>query len=250
MGWLWALISLWGLGQFSLLGRYGNRIQLPVPTCHQHEGQTCTASEHACQSGEGGNKYGKALCSLRKIQVAVRKQVQAADLWTCPARRPGPCTKLQCCPLLVAGGLCEHKVVPSLLYQPALVGSKCKYTWLYLIWVTNKDLLYSTGNSAQCYVPAWMGGEFGGKQMKRVLVTLLLLLLNHVSGVQLYDPVDCIPTRPLCPWDSSGKSTRVGSHSLLQGIFLTQGSNRGLLHCRQILYHLSLEENGYTYIYG
>ena len=29
------------------------------------------------------------------------------------------------------------------------------------------------------------------------------------------------------------------SHSLLQGIFLTQGSNPGLLHCRQILYHLS-----------
>ena len=30
----------------------------------------------------------------------------------------------------------------------------------------------------------------------------------------------------------------VGSHSLLQGIFLTQGSNPSLLHCRQILYHL------------
>ena len=28
-------------------------------------------------------------------------------------------------------------------------------------WITNKDLLYSTGNSAQCYVAAWMGGEFG-----------------------------------------------------------------------------------------
>ena len=28
---------------------------------------------------------------------------------------------------------------------------------------TNKDLLYSTGNSAQCYVAAWMGGEFGGE---------------------------------------------------------------------------------------
>ena len=27
----------------------------------------------------------------------------------------------------------------------------------------NKDLLYSTGNSAQCYVAAWMGGEFGGE---------------------------------------------------------------------------------------
>ena len=33
------------------------------------------------------------------------------------------------------------------------------------------------------------------------------------------------------------------SHSLLQGIFLTQGSNPGLLHCRQILYHLSYQGN-------
>ena len=31
----------------------------------------------------------------------------------------------------------------------------------------------------------------------------------------------------------------MGCHCLLQGIFLTQGSNLGLLHCRQILYHLS-----------
>ena len=34
-----------------------------------------------------------------------------------------------------------------------------KYTQLDLKWITNKDLLYSTGNSAQCYVAAWMGGE-------------------------------------------------------------------------------------------
>ena len=43
----------------------------------------------------------------------------------------------------------------------------------------------------------------------------------------------------LCPWNSPGKNTGVGSHSLLQGIFPIQGSNPGLLHCRQILYHLS-----------
>ena len=35
------------------------------------------------------------------------------------------------------------------------------------------------------------------------------------------------------------KNTGVGSHSLLQGIFPTQGSKLGLLHCMQILYHLS-----------
>ena len=47
------------------------------------------------------------------------------------------------------------------------------------------------------------------------------------------------PTRLLCPWDSPGKNTGVGCHSLLQGIFLTQGPNPSFLHCRQILYCLS-----------
>ena len=35
------------------------------------------------------------------------------------------------------------------------------YTLLYLKWITNKELLNSTGSSAQYYVTAWMGGEFG-----------------------------------------------------------------------------------------
>ena len=39
------------------------------------------------------------------------------------------------------------------------------YTWLYLTWIANKDLLYSTGNTAHCYVAAWMGGEFGGERI-------------------------------------------------------------------------------------
>ena len=47
------------------------------------------------------------------------------------------------------------------------------------------------------------------------------------------------PTRLLCPWDSPGKNTGVGSLSLLQGIFPTQGPNLALLCGRQILYRLS-----------
>ena len=35
------------------------------------------------------------------------------------------------------------------------------YTLLYLKWVTIKVLLYSTRNTAQCHVSAWMGGDFG-----------------------------------------------------------------------------------------
>ena len=41
------------------------------------------------------------------------------------------------------------------------------------------------------------------------------------------------------PWNSPGQNTGVGSLSLLQRIFPTQGSNPGLLHCRWILYQLS-----------
>ena len=52
-------------------------------------------------------------------------------------------------------------------------------------------------------------------------------------------------TRLLCPWNVPGKNIGVGCHSLLQGIFLTQGSNPGLLHCRWILYRLS--HQGYKY---
>ena len=36
------------------------------------------------------------------------------------------------------------------------------YTLVYLKWITNRDLLYNTWNSAQYYVVALMGGEFGG----------------------------------------------------------------------------------------
>ena len=41
----------------------------------------------------------------------------------------------------------------------------------------------------------------------------------------------------------------MGCHSLLQGIFPTQGLNQGLLHCRQVLYHLSHQGNPYMCMY-
>ena len=44
--------------------------------------------------------------------------------------------------------------------------------------------------------------------------------------------IDSVPARLLCPWNSPGKTTGMGSHPLPQWIFLTQGSSPGLLHCR------------------
>ena len=57
-------------------------------------------------------------------------------------------------------------------------------------------------------------------------------------GLELRSPalqVDSLPAEP----PGKPKNTGVGSMSLLQGIFPTQKSNWGLLHCRQILYQLS-----------
>ena len=66
---------------------------------------------------------------------------------------------------------------------------------------------------------------------------LLWLVVSCVSlqphGLQL--------TRLLCPWDSTGKNTGVGHYALLEGIFPTQGSYPGFLHCKWILYQLSYQ---------
>ena len=51
---------------------------------------------------------------------------------------------------------------------------------------------------------------------------------------------------PWSPWNSPGQNTGVGSLSLLQGIFPTQGTNPGLPHCRRILYQLSHKDEIWT----
>ena len=53
--------------------------------------------------------------------------------------------------------------------------------------------------------------------------------------------MDCHLPSSSVQWNSLGKNTGVGCHFLLQGIFMTQGSNPGLLICRQILYSLSYQ---------
>ena len=58
--------------------------------------------------------------------------------------------------------------------------------------------------------------------------SLLKLMSDSLRPHELYSP-----------WNSPGQNTGVGGLFLLQGIFPTQGSNPGLLHCRRILYQLS-----------
>ena len=66
--------------------------------------------------------------------------------------------------------------------------------------------------------------------------------LNYISESESHSVVSD-PLQPCglySPWNSPGQNTGVGSWSLLQGIFPTQGLNPGLPHCRwRILYQLS-----------
>ena len=73
------------------------------------------------------------------------------------------------------------------------------------------------------------------------IIYLFFLSLNNLLLCETQSDVsDSVRLHGLySPSNSPGQNTGVGSHSLLQGIFPTQGSNPGLLHCRWIPYQLS-----------
>ena len=75
------------------------------------------------------------------------------------------------------------------------------------------------------------GVTANGRERGRVLVAQ--------SCLTLHNPMDCSSLGSSVHGILPGKDTGVGCHSLLQGIFPTQGSNLSLLYCRQMLYHLS-----------
>ena len=95
-----------------------------------------------------------------------------------------------------------------------------------------------------CHAPSMWVVHQTGSSINTVLWGLLWRF-HHMSEwsrsvvSDSLQPHGLWPTRLLSPWNFPGKSTGVGCHFLLQGIFPTQGSNPGLLHCRQMLYHLS-----------
>ena len=77
------------------------------------------------------------------------------------------------------------------------------------------------------------------KLERRLFIQIILWWWFSCSCPTLLQPHGLWPSRVLCPWDCPGQNTGVGFHFLLEGIFLAQGSNPSLLHCRWILYQLS-----------
>ena len=93
-----------------------------------------------------------------------------------------------------------------------------------------KEKIYSEG---RCQYFEWMGR---GRLLEKCVCVCVLVAQSCQTHC---DPHRLQPPRLPCPWKSPDKNVGVGCYSLLQGIFLTQGSNPGLLPCRQILYHPS-----------
>ena len=82
-------------------------------------------------------------------------------------------------------------------------------------------------------------GHSKSSSKREVYCTMIVKVLVTQSCRTLCNSWTGAHQTPLCPQNSPGKNTGVGCYALLQEILLTQGLNPGLLHCRQIHYHLS-----------
>ena len=76
---------------------------------------------------------------------------------------------------------------------------------------------------------------------KKIIIRMHVSLKESESHSVVYSSLQ--PHGLYSPWNSPDQNTGMDSYSLLQGIFPTQQSNPGLLHCRWILYQLSHQES-------
>ena len=136
------------------------------------------------------------------------------------------------------------------------------------VWSLGQEDLLKEEMATQSSILAWkiqwteepgglqsLGSQLSDERVGHNLVTKqqqLMYWLGHRSNLNVHQEEseserescsvvsNSLWPHGLCsPWNSPGHDTGVGSLSLLQGIFPTQGSNPGLLQCKQILYQLS-----------
>ena len=86
--------------------------------------------------------------------------------------------------------------------------------------------------------PRKMGRWIVHIRIPKTLLKVIKGKWKSLSRVLLFATPWTVACRFLCPWNSPGKNTGLGCHSLLQGIFPTQWLISGLPHGRQILYQL------------
>ena len=153
------------------------------------------------------------------------------------------------CPLLLCDPLAES-LLHSLYFvspNPWIMLCRIIITWIPLSLCIPYSLLilfYISHSWRRKWqpTPVFLPGKSHGQRSlvdyspshSNLKVKVLVAQLSELLGLH-----GLWPTRLLRPWDSAGKNIGVGSHSLLQGIFPTQGLNLGLMHCRCVLCRLS-----------
>ena len=106
---------------------------------------------------------------------------------------------------------------------------------LNVMWLLDEKAVWRRMDTCRCVVESL--------HCSPETITMLLIGCEHESCSVLSD--SWRPHGLHSPWNSPGQNTGVGSSSLLQGIFPTQGSNPGLWYYRQILYQLSHQGSPY-----
>ena len=130
-------------------------------------------------------------------------------------------------------------------------------TLLYFKWITNWDLLYSTGNSAQCYVAAWVGEGFGGERISSVQFSRSVMSDSvRPHGLQ-HARLPCpSPTPEAC--SNSGLLSQWCHPTIPSSVFLffsllQSFPASGSFQMSQIFasgdQSIGVSENGYMYIY-
>ena len=124
---------------------------------------------------------------------------------------------------------CLIFIVPHLLYSNCFIELKILYTDEIYVRKERDVVFFLMKFKPNALVKAKQK-QLQKKKKKKIAVKVSV---GENKKVKVKVVLSC-PT----PWNSPGQNNGVGSHSLLQGIFPTQGLNPGLPHCRWILYQL------------
>ena len=151
----------------------------------RHQASPKASSRAVCSQNTGGSSQ----CNQARQRKGVQVREEATLSWLTDGNPEGSIKRL-----LEGVARCkiniQKSIVPATYNQEVTFffkKTRYMYTLLYLKWVINKDLLYSTGNSAPCYVAAWMGEEFGGQWIHKYGWVPLLCTWNYHNIVnQLY----------------------------------------------------------------
>ena len=132
-----------------------------------------------------------------------------------------------------------RSVSTSLSGEPSLFSELWVSCWTIYRMVLQL-VVSSSSSSLDCEQPeGWQCGLLISRCSELVPGKLKVKAIVSQSCLTLWDAMECSLPGSSVHGNSPGKNTGVDCHAFLQEIFPTQGSNPGIPHCRQILYHLS-----------